>query len=435
MPAKSGHLFKLVQLTFIRQFSTDVRNKIKTIEFSILTKYVRISGLILFSLLAYNGLAQQNENDSSQAIARYGARGFEIQTRDNRFLIQIQSRLQFRFATPEDQNPVTFDDFSDEKKKVFKINRARLKIGGNAFQPWIKYFWEYELAQTNLLDFRIMIEKWDWLSFKAGQWKVEYSRERFISSGQQQMVDRSVINRPFTVDRQQGIELYGHLKGNEIADFNYWIAMLAGTGRGSFENDDNHFMYFGRLQWNFLGRPLEFEGSDLEKHEEPTGIIAFSAATNQSPYTRFSQAGGGSLEGYENGQPGQYRVNQMNVETAFMYRGFSWQSEWHTKEIIDKLNNNESDVLRGYYIQAGYFFHEIFTWWPAPLEVAMRNARYRPNKEAEQYREKESSVALNWFFNGHKNKVSFETSYFNYTKADLQPAEEWRFRVQWEISL
>ncbi len=400
-----------------------------------LTKYVRTCGVILFSFLAYNGRAQHNEKDSAQVTVRYGERGFEMQTRDNRFLIQIQSRVQFRFATPEDQNPVTFDDFSDEKKTVFKINRARLKIGGHAFQPWIKYFWEYELSQTNLLDFRIMIEKWDWLSFKVGQWKVEHSRERFISSGQQQMVDRSVINRPFTVDRQQGIELYGHLKGKGIADFNYWIAVLTGTGMGNFENDDNHMMYFGRLQWNFLGRPVEFEGSDLEKHEKPAGIIALSAVTNQSPYSRFSQAGGGSLEGYENGQPGQYRVNQLNLETAFMYRGFSWQSEWHTKEVIDKLNNNESDVLRGYYVQAGYFFHEVIDWWPAPLEVAARNARYRPNKEAEQYRERETSLALNWFFNGHKNKVTFETSYFNYTKADFQPAEEWRFRVQWEISL
>jgi phosphate-selective porin OprO and OprP len=435
MPAKSGYLFKLGRLTFIRLFSPDVRNQIKTSEFSILTKYVRTGALILLSFLAYNGRAQHNEKDSAQVTMRYGERGFEMQTRDNRFLIQIQSRVQFRFATPEDQNPVTFDDFNDEKKKAFKINRARLKIGGHAFQPWLKYFWEYELSQTNLLDFRIMIEKWEWLSLKVGQWKVEYSQERYISSGAQQMMDRSVINRPFTIDRQQGIELYGHLKGRGLADFNYWIAMLTGTGMGSFENDDNHMMYFGRLQWNFLGRPVEFEGSDVEKHEEPAGMIAVSSVTNQSPYTRFSQAGGGSLEGYEDSQPGQYRVNQLNVETAFKFKGLSWQSEWHTKEIIDKLNNNESDVLRGYYIQAGYFFHEVIDWWPAPLEVAARNARYRPNKEAEQNKEKETSLAFNWFFNGHRNKVTFETSYFNYTKADLQPAEEWRFRVQWEISL
>ena len=90
-----------------------------------------------------------------------------------------------------------------------------------------------------------MIEKWEWLSFKVGQWKVEYSRERRISSGEQQMVDRSIINRPFTVDRQQGVEVYGRLKGKGVADFNYWAAALTGTGRGNVNNDDNHLMYFG----------------------------------------------------------------------------------------------------------------------------------------------------------------------------------------------
>ncbi len=389
-----------------------------------------------FLLLSLETWAQSPVTDSSEQVSgKYGSKGFEIQTRDNRFMLQIQSRLQFRFATPEDQDPVTFDDFSEEKKRVFKINRARLKVGGHAFQSWLKYYWEYELAQSNLLDFRIMIEKWEWFRIKAGQWKVEFSRERYISSGEQQMLDRSVINRPFTIDRQQGVELYGRLKGSKLADLNYWVAVLTGTGRGNANNDDNHFMYFGRLQWNFLGRYLDFEGSDLEIHALPAGIVAFSAVTNRSPYTRFSQAGGGNLEGYENGENGQYRVNQMNVETAFMFKGFSWQSELHWKEIIDKLNNNESDLLRGYYIQAGYFVHEAIDWWPAPLELAIRNSLYRPNEESRQHRERETSFAINWFFNGHKNKLTAETSYFHYINTDLVPTDEWRFRFQWDISL
>jgi phosphate-selective porin OprO/OprP len=380
--------------------------------------------------------AQYVQTDTAKQVnIRHGSKGFEFETADHRFLLQIQGRLQFRFATPADQDPVTFDDFSETKRAVFKINRARLKVGGHAWQPWIKYYWEYELAQSNLLDFRLMIERWEWLSFKVGQWKLEFTRERFISSGEQQMVDRSIVNRPFTLDRQQGIEVYGHLKGRSVADVNYWAAVLTGTGRGRFTNDDSHLMYFGRVQWNFLGRPLDFEGGDLSIHEKPAGIIAFSALTNRSPYTRFSQSGGGALEGYEDGLPGQYRVNQMNIETAFVYNGFSWQSELLRKEIIDKLDNDATDVLQGYYVQAGYLAHQAIDWWPAPLEIAMRNALYRPNKEAEQNRQKETSLAFNWFFNGHQNKLTFETSYFNYIKANLAPTDEWRFRVQWDISL
>ncbi|HTE31466.1 MAG TPA: porin, partial [Chryseolinea sp.] len=200
--------------------------------------------IILFAVLSFCASSGQSlEQDSSKLVSvKYGSKGFEFLTRDNRFMLQIQSRLQFRFSTPSDQDPVTLNDFDEGNMRVFKINRARLKVGGHAFQPWLKYYWEYELSQSNLLDFRIMIEKWKALSFKIGQWKVEFTRERFISSGEQQMVERSLINRPFTLDRQQGVEIYGHLKGHGLLDFNYWTAVLTGTGRGSKENDDNHVM-------------------------------------------------------------------------------------------------------------------------------------------------------------------------------------------------
>ena len=73
--------------------------------------------LSIFLCLSFHTWGQVSEPDTSKNItAKYGSNGFEFQTRDRRFLLQIQSRLQFRFATPEDQNPVTFDDFSEEKK-------------------------------------------------------------------------------------------------------------------------------------------------------------------------------------------------------------------------------------------------------------------------------------------------------------------------------
>lgn len=388
------------------------------------------------ALLCSRGQAQEDTTGiDRRATVKYGAKGMEFRTRDDHFLLQVQSRLQFRFSTPEDQDPVTFDDFQSDKRTTLDINRARLKVGGHAFKPWLKYYWEYELSQSNLLNFTISMEKWEWLRFQVGQWKVEYTRERRISSGEQQMVDRSVINREFTVDRQQGIEVSGRLKGKGIADFNYWLAVATGTGRGGRLNDDRHLMYFGRAQWNFMGRYLDFEGSDLERHALPAGVLAISGVTNRSPYTRFSQAGGGYLEGYEDGAPGQYRVNQANIETAFQYKGFSWQSELHWKQIIDKLNGNTTDNLHGYYVQAGYFLHGSIPWWPRPLELAARYAGYMPNREADPTRKRETSMTANWFFNGHKNKLTAEMSYFNYNKDDDVPTDQLRFRLQWDISL
>lgn len=390
---------------------------------------------VIVLLLGFTGYSQQVKDTTKLMDVSYGKKGIELQTKDNKFLFQLQSRLQFRFSTPYDTDRLTYDDYSQEKQTTFKINRARLKVGGHAFEPWLKYYWEYELSQSNLLDFRIMIEKWDWMSFKIGQWKTEFTRERFISSGEQQMVERSIINRPFTTDRQQGVEVYGHLKGKGIVDFNYWAAALTGMGRGETKNDDKNLMYFGRLQWNFTGRSLDFTGGDLEFHEKFTGIIAASSVTNRSPYTRFSQAGGGYLDGFEEEEIGQYRVNQYNIETAFMYRGLSWQSEYHHKNIIDKVNNNQLTQLRGYYVQAGYFFHTIWNWVPEHLEVAGRHAEYRPDQNFRDNRQTESSLAFNYFFKGHKNKLTGEISHADFQDTTLPYADGWRFRIQWDISL
>ncbi|WP_111671610.1 porin [Algoriphagus litoralis] len=394
--------------------------------------------LLLFFLLLGGAISYsfgQAATDSLPAQGKFyhSSKGFEFSDASGKFLIQIASRLQFRFSSPDDQNPVTFDDFTNENQRLFKINRARLKIGGHAYQPWLKYYFEYELGQSNLLDFRVMLEKWPWLKFKLGQWKVEFTRERLISSGEQQLVDRSLINRQFTLDRQQGITVYGNLDGGGIANFDYWVAILTGTGRGSTANDDNRLMYFGRFQWNFLGREVPFEGGDLEISEKPAGVIALAGATNTSPYTRFSQSGGGSLEGFENGLPGQYLVKQFQLESAFNYRGFSWASEWHRKQIQDNINLTTT-TLAGYYLQAGYFPHLVFNFWPEKMEIATRFAKYRPDITIPNNQQKEFAVALNYFFVAHKNKLTVELTRFEFQDQSLPQSDETRIRVQYDIS-
>src|SRR5690349_14222207 len=118
--------------------STPARSSILRISFTLL--------LALFSMQTLESLAQsKTQSDSSRALIRHGDKGFELRTLDNKFLLQLQGRLQFRFATPADTDPITYDDFVGDRKPVFKINRARLKIGGHAFEPWLTYYWEYEL--------------------------------------------------------------------------------------------------------------------------------------------------------------------------------------------------------------------------------------------------------------------------------------------------
>lgn len=47
----------------------------------------------------------------------------------------------------------------------------------------------------------------------------------------------------------------------------------------------------------------------------------------------------------------------------------------------------------------------------------------------------ETSMAFNWFFSGHKNKLTSEISHFGFHDKNLPLAAGWRFRLQWDISL
>jgi len=373
------------------------------------------------------------ERDSLTTQLIYTDKGFQFTDPQNRFQLQIGGRLQFRFATPNDQDPITYDDFFPEEKTVFKINRARLKVGGFTFKPWLKYYFEYELSANRLLDFRVMIERWPWMSFKMGQWKTEYTRERVISSGKQQMMERSIINRPFTLDRQQGISMYGRLRASQAADFNYNLSILTGSGINARENDDSHLLYTARVQWNPFGEPVPMIGSDLDYHEKLIASIALAGATNTTRYTRFSSSGGGYLiPTTEVGLPGQYHISQGLLETTLMYRSFSWQSELHLKNIRDRVNQT-SRQLRGGFWQAGYILnHQIKNEWPL-LEVAFRYAIFSP--EIPNFAKEEASLALNCFFNGHLNKLTTDVSFFEYEEEETNmEAQSWRFRIQYEVS-
>ena len=356
-------------------------------------------------------------------IARFRIDGvlYNILTIKKRFQASIASRIKI------------MSGLNIAEKRLPQDGGMRIKIGGNAFKPWLKYYMEYELGGNALLDMRFMVEKSRAWRIKVGQWKAQYSRERIISSGRQQMMERSIINRAFTIDRQQGVSLYGQLVGQGAANLSYWVSVFTGMGRGARSNDDEHLMYMARVQWNFLGRVVPFTGSDWEYNEAPAAQLIFAAVTNRSPYTRFSTSGGGQLVGFEDGAPGQYRVNQWLQETAFKYRGFAWQQEFHWKQVTDHVNETTRTLI-GTYFQAGYFFHYLWEAFPRPLELAGQVALFNPDTDLGNDLLTEYSFAANWFFNGHLNKLTADITYFNFDFAGQEDQSQWRFRVQWDVS-
>lgn len=360
-------------------------------------------------------------------------KGLEIAAGEDFFKALINWRFQFRYNFSYDDDPRTDNQFDQGNDNAFRIRRARLKVAGHVYQPWTLFKFEYDWPSSNLLDFQFALEKYKEASLRVGQWKIDYNRERVDSSANQQFAERSIVNREFTVDRQIGAALYGHLFRGSLADSRYTVGVFTGAGINGGNNDDPEPMYLGRYQWNFLGRDLPFSQSDVEYHEKPAGSLAFAAATNQTNATRFSSSGGGNLDGFAAGTAGQYAIKQWMEETAFKYRGFSLQHEYHWKQI----RNNAGGALtrmQGAYAQVGYFPHYLVPAVPKPLEVAFRYAFVDPNVRTASNHRREYTAALNWFIEGHWNKITLDATHFTLARAGLSDEREERVRLQWDIS-
>lgn len=396
----------------------------------------RALGLCALLALVDAALAQEetpdSESDASQIRGSHERTGFEVGTRDGRYLFHLWFRGQLRASHPFDDAPRTPEQFDEDSRTTLDLNRARIKIEGHAYQKWADYYIEYDLPTSNLLDFRITLARFPWAQVRVGQWKVNYTRERVDSSGAQQFVDRSIVNREFTVDRQQGLMLLGHLWENRAADSWYYFGVFNGNGANA-SSDDNDLMWLGRLQWNFLGRDLKFSQSDIERHEKPAGSIAVAAVRNRSPFTRFSSDGGGDLDGFDPGVEGQYDIEQIAEEFAFKYRGVSVQQEFHWKTVDDRVNGVSRD-LQGAYFQVGTFPNEWISSVPAPLEIAMRYAFVDPDDSVSDDRRDELILAANWFFARHDNKLTLDVSRLTLQQPAAPTAEETRVRFQWDIS-
>jgi phosphate-selective porin OprO/OprP len=401
-------------------------NRRRTIRCLLVERYL----LALITVLMSNLAVAETQSDTQESRFSYGGKGLQYETADGNNFLWFGVRLQTRYSNSgidHDDEPGIPTEHSSETK----LNRGRLKLGGHLFSPRFAVYSEYDFSKDQLLDLRVTFKFAEWLSVRAGQWKSEFNRERIDSSGAQQFADRSIATPWFTVDRQKSIVASGRLGAGTPLDSSYWFGRLSGAGRGG-DLDDADGLWMGRYQWNFTRRVLGFSQSDIGRRDKPAGSIAIAAVSGKSMYTQFSGAGGGQLPGYENGHASRYEIRQVLFETAWQYRGFSWQQELHWKNIMDTATNAEQQIVGGY-AQAGLFISELWTGAPEALEFALRYAYVDPDGGDNDGKERESMMAANWFFKGHRNKLTADLS--RVLRRDVNDSRtETRVRLQWDVS-
>ena len=100
---------------------------------------------------------------------------------------------------------------------------------------------------------------------------------------------------------------------------------------------------------------------------------------------------------------------------------------------LERFLNGGANDLRGGYVQAGWFPVTKYPGWPEQLELAARLALVDPDLSGIGSNS-EFTLGANWFFNGHRNKLTADVTALN-IEDSAGKARDLRFRVQWDISL
>ena len=161
---------------------------------------------------------------SAQIAAPKFGKGIQLMGKDSSYYLKFGFRFQNLFTSQWD---VVGDDLGslDNYSSGILIRRSRLKFDGWAFNPKLKYKLELGLSNRDhgggsgsefrgtanmILDAFVSWNFYKNLSIQFGQAKLPGNRERVISSGNLQLVDRSRLNSRFNIDRDVGFQFKNH---------------------------------------------------------------------------------------------------------------------------------------------------------------------------------------------------------------------------------
>ncbi len=387
-----------------------------------------------------------SSDELQTAATTYSDKGLTFSSGE-RFEASMLNHLQLRAVTPFDQDPKTATDLKSNTPS-FLLRRARLKLDGHLYKPWLKFKFQYDWMEPMLTDFSVDVARFKAATVRIGRGKVLFNDETLASSAKQQFVDRSLLHSAFTLDRQQGVQLLGRLFEKSFADLNYSVGVFTGRGIGIPMNDDTNLLYAARIQWNAIGEPIPFNQSDYKISNAWQLNFAFAAATNKSQCTAFKSANDScralplypSLSGSATVPPlsaGQFRVDQGVFEVRSLYRGIYFKSEGHFKRVEDTTQLGtpwpQLTEMAGVLVQMGYFPHAVFDWMPRGLELAARFALLDTDTSKPSDGQREYTAAINYFFDGHRNKLTVDATHHVLESAATGRTSGERYRLQWNL--
>lgn len=344
--------------------------------------------------------------------------------KDSSFSIKFAPRFQFRSYTSFDYDGESYQD----PEQTFLIRRARLKFDGWALTPKLKYKIELGLSNNDIgganeftgnspryiLD---AVLKWNFyenFELWAGQTKLPGNIERVISSGNLQLIDRSIVNSRFNLDRDIGIQLHHKVNLGENFVIKEKFALSQGEGRNIVVGNIGGLKYTGRLELLPFGEFLkkgDYSQGDLER--EPSPKLMLGAVYDFNDDAVKTRSNMGSFMILDDGSLYRTDITTIFFDAMFKYRGLSIMAEYANREADMPLAMLQGEtetfdyaVLEGSGVnfQASYLFKNNY-------EIT---GRYSKNdyKEISQTLDLEQyTLGASKYIVGHKLKVQSDVVY------------------------
>lgn len=396
---------------------------------------IKILLILIFSTIVFKSKAQEI------SVPKFGKGLFNIQGKDSTFSMNFSARMQFLAISQwEDQNGSLVNSESN-----FLVRRARLKFKGFAFSPKLQYKIELGLSNRDIAggsEFtnntpRYILDafvKWNfhqnfWLW--VGQTKLPGNRERVISSGDLSLVDRSLLNVHFNIDRDVGIQLRHHFKLSNNFIVREMFAISQGEGRNVTTGNLGGYQYTGRIELLPFGtfqQNGDYSGVDFLREQNIKVAIGATYDFNNDAVKSRSNLGA-----YMKTDTGFHETNISTffIDAILKYKGFTFLGEYASRDANDPIAKNADGSFTGDVVeignalslQTGYLFTNNY-------EVTGRYTSIDFNKNITgKGLEQQFTLGVSKYIVGHKLKIQSDISYLSVNEGN----DQLMYRLQFDI--
>src|SRR5438067_5584706 len=255
-------------------------------------------------------------------------------------------------------------------KDRFRLRRARINLTGDFAENFdFKVEGDFEQSDgtsSNRTDFSATDIFVNWHQFpeaqiKVGQWKAPFGLEQITPDTTLLLAERSLPTGAITPDRQIGAQLWGKPFTNVWPDqkdlLTYYAGIFNGNGRNVSVNDNNNFMYIGRLESTLFKSKVWGQESSLKLGADVLNSRD-DKGTNISQSLNLLVNADGSLSPFV--LPGADERTAWGVDAWFKLGPFDLIGEYLQEKVHPRTVNGvppgfDEFTTDGFYVTGGYF--------------------------------------------------------------------------------